>query len=117
MAAVPDGNGGYIHKMVPAGASPAPKGKKKAYVPDPIHANPDASSEQLKLFVERLETLEEERRGIGDDIKDVFAEAKATGYDVKALKSILALRRMDPNARAEMTAILDTYKAALGLEI
>lgn len=119
MASVPDGKGGFIHQMVPAGAAPAKKGKKgqKAAVPDPIHANPDAAAQQLKLFVERIETLEEERRGIADDIKDTYAEAKANGYDVKGLKTIVTLRRMDPNARAEMQAILDTYKAALGLEI
>ena len=117
MAAVPDGKGGFTHQMVPAATAPAPKGGKKAPVPDPILANPDSSSQQLKLFVERIETLEEEKRGIGEDIRDTLAEAKAMGFDVKGIKSILALRRMDTDARAEMEAILDTYKAALGLEL
>ena len=74
------------------------------------------SAEQLKLFIERIEKLEEEKRGVADDIKDVYAEAKANGYDVKTMRSIVRLRRMDNNARAEMEALLDTYKAALGLE-
>lgn len=77
----------------------------------------NVSAEQLKLFIERIETLEEEKRGIADDIKDTYAEAKANGYDVKTMRTIVRLRRMDTNARAEMEALLDTYKAALGLEI
>ena len=77
----------------------------------------NVSAEQLKLFIERIETLEEEKRGIADDIKDTYAEAKANGYDVKTMRAIVRLRKMDTNARAEMEALLDTYKAALGLEI
>lgn len=77
----------------------------------------NVSAEQLKLFIERIETLEEEKRGIADDIKDTYAEAKANGYDVKTMRTIIRLRKMDTNARAEMEALLDTYKAALGLEI
>ena len=75
----------------------------------------NVSAEQLKLFIERIETLEEEKRGIADDIKDVYAEAKANGYDAKTMRSIIRLRRMDQNARQEMEALLDTYKEALGL--
>jgi uncharacterized protein (UPF0335 family) len=77
----------------------------------------NVSAEQLKLFIERIETLEEEKRGIADDIKDTYAEAKSNGYDVKTMRAIVRLRKMDNNARAEMEALLDTYKAALGLEI
>ena len=77
----------------------------------------NVSAEQLKLFIERIETLEEEKRGIADDIKDTYSEAKANGYDVKTMRTIVRLRKMDNNARAEMEALLDTYKAALGLEI
>ena len=77
----------------------------------------NVSAEHLKLFIERIETLEEEKRGIADDIKDTYAEAKANGYDVKTMRTIVRLRKMDTNARAEMEALLDTYKAALGLEI
>ena len=77
----------------------------------------NVSAEQLKLFIERIETLEEEKRGTADDIKDTYAEAKSNGYDVKTMRAIVRLRRMDNNARQEMEALLDTYKAALGLEI
>jgi uncharacterized protein (UPF0335 family) len=77
----------------------------------------NVSAEQLKLFIERIETLEEEKRGIADDIKDTYSEAKSNGYDVKTMRTIVRLRRMDNNARQEMEALLDTYKAALGLEI
>ena len=76
----------------------------------------NVSAEQLRLFIERIETLEEEKRGLSDDIKDVYAEAKANGYDVKTMRAIVRLRRMDQNARQEMAALLETYKAALGLE-
>ncbi len=77
---------------------------------DHVHA------EQLKLFIERIETLEEEKRGLADDISATYAEAKANGYDVKTLRAIVKLRRMDSNARGEMEALLETYKAALGLD-
>lgn len=75
----------------------------------------NVSAEQLKLFIERIETLEEEKRGLADDIKDVYAEAKANGYDVKTMRQIVRLRKMDANARAEMEALLDTYRAALNV--
>jgi uncharacterized protein (UPF0335 family) len=77
----------------------------------------NVSAEQLKLFIERIETLEEEKRGLADDIKGVYAEAKSNGYDAKTMRTIVRLRRMDTNARAEMEALLETYKSALGLEI
>lgn len=80
-------------------------------------SDPNVSAEQLKLFIERIETVEEEKRGISDALKDVYAEAKSEGFDVKTMRSIVRLRRMDNNARAEMEALLDTYKSALGLEI
>lgn len=75
----------------------------------------NVSAEQLKLFIERIETLEEEKRGLADDIKDVYSEAKANGYDVKTMRAIVRLRKMDANARAEMEALLDTYRAALNV--
>ena len=73
-------------------------------------------AEQLRLFIERIETLEEEKRGISDDIKGVYAEAKANGYDAKIMRQIVRLRRMERNARIEAEALLDTYKNALGLD-
>jgi len=70
---------------------------------------------ELRSFVERVERLEEERSGILEDINDVYSEAKGRGYDVKALKSLVRLRKKDPNERQEEEAILDTYKSALGI--
>lgn len=77
--------------------------------------NENVSAAQLRQFIERVETLEEERKAVADQIKDVYAEAKGTGFDTKTMKSIVRLRKMDANARQEQEALLDTYKAALGL--
>ena len=75
----------------------------------------DTTDDRLRLLIERVERLEEEKKGIGDDIKDVYLEAKAVGYDVKIMRQIVRLRKMQPDDRKEMEAILDLYKAALGL--
>jgi uncharacterized protein (UPF0335 family) len=75
----------------------------------------NVSAEQLRLFIERIETLEEEKKGISDDIKDVYAELKGTGFDAKTVKALVKLRKMEKNARDEAEALLETYKAALGL--
>ncbi|MBA4162227.1 MAG: DUF2312 domain-containing protein [Novosphingobium sp.] len=75
----------------------------------------NATDDRLRLLIERIERLEEEKKGIADDVKDVYAEAKAVGYDAKIIRKIVALRKMKPDDRAEMEALLDTYKAALGL--
>ncbi len=74
------------------------------------------AAEQLRLFIERIERLEEEKKGIADDIRDVYAEAKSNGFDVKTMRSIVRLRKMEKNARDEAEALLETYKAALGLD-
>lgn len=71
---------------------------------------------QLRAFIERIERLEEEKKTISDDIKDVFAEAKGSGFDTKALRTIIRLRKKDQAEREEEEAILDLYKAALGME-
>ncbi|KPF77501.1 hypothetical protein IP88_05965 [alpha proteobacterium AAP81b] len=76
----------------------------------------NVSAEQLRLFIERIETLEEEKKGIADDIKDVYAEAKGTGFDTKTMKTLIRLRKMERAARQEAEALLETYKAAIGLE-
>jgi uncharacterized protein (UPF0335 family) len=73
------------------------------------------TDDQLRLFIERIERLEEEKKAIADDIRDVYAEAKSQGYDAKIMRQIVRLRKMEPNDRQEMEAILDLYKAALGL--
>ncbi len=75
----------------------------------------NASDDRLRLLIERVERLEEEKKGIADDIKDVYGEAKAVGYDTKIMKQIVRLRKMKPDDRSEMEMLLDTYKAALGL--
>ena len=75
----------------------------------------NVSADQLRLFIERIERLEEEKKGIADDVKDVYAEAKANGYDTKTMRAVVRLRRMEKNARDEMDALLDTYRNALGL--
>ncbi len=71
--------------------------------------------EQLKAFVERIERLEEEKKTISDDIRDVYAESKANGFDVKALRTIVKLRKQDVNERNEQQAVLETYMHALGM--
>jgi len=73
------------------------------------------AKEQLKSFVERVERLEDEKKAIADDIKDVFAEAKANGFDVAALKEILKIRKADADERHEREAIVDLYASALGM--
>jgi uncharacterized protein (UPF0335 family) len=75
----------------------------------------DATDDRLRLLIERIERLEEEKKGIADDIRDVYAEAKATGYDPKIMRQVVRLRKMKPDDRNEMEMVLDTYKSALGL--
>ena len=74
------------------------------------------TDDRLRLIVERVERLKEEQKGIGDDIKDVFLEAKSAGYDVKALKRAIRLRAMKPDDRREQEAILSLMCNALGME-
>ena len=74
-----------------------------------------AADDRLRLLIERIERLEEEKKGIADDIRDVFGEAKAVGYDTKIMRQIIRLRKMKPDERAEQETVLDTYKAALGM--
>jgi uncharacterized protein (UPF0335 family) len=73
------------------------------------------AADELRLLVERIERLEEEKKSMSDDIRDVYAEAKARGYDPKTMRSVVRLRRMENHVRQEAEALLDTYKAALGL--
>ena len=70
---------------------------------------------ELRQFIERVERLEEEKAALQDDVKEVFAEAKGRGYDVKAMRAILRIRKKDPNERQEEEAILETYMNALGM--
>ena len=88
-------------------------------LPPPLKQDEEPSTrfakDQLKAFVERVERLEEEKKTISDDIRDVYAEAKATGFDVKALRTIVRLRKQDIDERKEHEAILETYMHALGM--
>ena len=73
------------------------------------------ASNQLRAFIERIERLEEEKKTIADDIKDVYGEAKSMGYDTKVLRKVVSIRKLDQNERMEQEAVLDTYLAALGM--
>ena len=73
------------------------------------------AKDQLKAFVERIERLEEEKKATSDDIRDVYAEAKGTGFDTKALRSVVRLRKLDTDERREQQEVLDTYLHALGM--
>jgi uncharacterized protein (UPF0335 family) len=73
------------------------------------------AKDQLKSIIERIERLEEEKKAISDDIRDVYAESKGNGYDVKALRMIVRLRKQDPQERQEQETILETYMQALGM--
>lgn len=75
----------------------------------------ETTDDRLRLLIERVERLENEKKGISDDIRDVYGEAKAVGYDPKIMRTIVRLRRMRPDDRREADAILEAYKAALGI--
>ena len=75
----------------------------------------NVAADQLRLFIERIERLEEEKKGMADDIRDVYAEAKSSGYDAKTMRKVVALRRMESHVRQEADALLETYRSALGL--
>lgn len=76
----------------------------------------NATDERLQLLIERIERLEEEKKGISEDIKDVYSEAASTGYDKKILRQVIKLRKMRADERQEMEAVLEAYMAALGME-
>ena len=73
------------------------------------------AKDQLKAIIERIERLEEEKKATTDDIRDVYAEAKGTGYDIKALRTIVRLRKQDTDERREQQEVLETYMHALGM--
>jgi uncharacterized protein (UPF0335 family) len=83
--------------------------------PAPAVDPSSVAADQLKSIIERIERLEEEKAGIAGDIKDVYAEAKANGFDVKVLRKIIALRKRDHDERSEEEAILELYLQALGM--
>lgn len=75
----------------------------------------NVSAQELMQYIERVERLTEEKQQFMDDIKDVYAEAKAVGFDPKTMKKLVALRKMEKNARDEADALLETYRNAIGL--
>lgn len=89
-----------------------------AQIEDAAQQNLGNNAQQhLKSFVERIERLEEEKAGIANDIKEVYAEAKSNGFHVKVLKEIIKLRAMDENERLERDALIATYMHALGMSV
>jgi uncharacterized protein (UPF0335 family) len=74
------------------------------------------AQDQLRAFIERIERLEEEKKVISDDIKEVYAEAKGTGFDTKVLRQIVRIRKQDHNERMEQEALLELYMSALGMQ-
>ena len=112
-----------------AAAKPAPKAQKHHQHKKRNYASPAEreaaavkeepatrfAKDQLKAIIERIERLEEEKKTISDDIRDVYAEAKGNGFDVKALRTIVRMRKQDANERAEQETILETYLQALGM--
>lgn len=101
-----DGETGEITPATPGGAE--------------LEAEPGSNSgivaaDQLRLFIERVERLEEEKKAIADDQKDVYAEAKSQGYDVKIMRKIVALRKLETHQRQEQDALMETYRSALGM--
>ncbi|PZU65225.1 MULTISPECIES: DUF2312 domain-containing protein [Sphingobium] len=74
------------------------------------------AADQLRLLIERWERLEEEKKGIADDQKDVMLEAKATGFDPKIIRQVIRIRKMQPHDRQELEATLHTYLTALGMQ-
>jgi uncharacterized protein (UPF0335 family) len=77
----------------------------------------NSAGEQLRLLIERIETLEGEKKGIADDIKDIYTEAKARGYDAKILREVVRLRKMANDDRNEHFALLETYAKAIGMDL
>jgi len=82
---------------------------------DEAGASETATGARLRSFIERIERLEEEKKALADDIKEVYSEAKGQGFDTKTMRKIISLRKKDPDDRAEEDALLDTYKSALGM--
>ena len=76
----------------------------------------ETTDDCLRLLIERIERLEEEKKAISEDIKDVYSEAASTGYDKKILRQVIKLRKMRADERQEMEAVLEAYMAALGME-
>lgn len=79
------------------------------------HNSKGVTGAQLKSIIERIERLDEERKGLGADIREIYAEAKGNGFDATAIRQLVKLRKMNANDRAEQEALLETYKSAIGM--
>jgi uncharacterized protein (UPF0335 family) len=108
------GAGGEV-RHVPTPYIPPARGAKKRHVPDPIKTNGEVTAEELRLLLERLERLHEEKKGIADDIKDVLAEARGRGFDAGALNRLLKIRQRRKEEFQEEEAILEVYMQSLGM--
>ena len=98
------------------GGGPRERAHERGAIGDNSHAKNGNADDRLRLLIERVERLEAEKKGIADDVKDVYAEARAVGYDAKIMRQIVRLRKMKPDDRREQDAILELYKDALGLD-
>jgi len=83
----------------------------------PTVSSDSVAQDQLRAFIERIERMEEEKKAIADDIKEIYAEAKGTGFDTKVLRQIVRIRKQDASERIEQEALLDLYIAALGMPV
>lgn len=81
-----------------------------------IGHNSGITAGQLKSIIERVERITEEKAGLSEDIREIYAEAKGNGFDAKIIRMIVRLRKMNPSDRAEQDALLETYKSAIGME-
>ena len=82
----------------------------------PTVSSDSVAQDQLRAFIERIERMEEEKKAIADDIKEIYAEAKGNGFDTKVLRQIARIRKQDASERMEQEALLDLYMAALGMQ-
>ena len=98
------------------GQTPPPAPEQQMEIPVDLPTAHRAVDDRLRLLIERVERLEGEKKGISDDIRDVYNEARAVGYDVKIMRMIVRVRKMKPDDRREMDMLLDTYKSALGID-
>ena len=98
-------------KTAAADAADRQRGKN-----DPTEKIDGVVGDQLRAFVERIERMEDEKKAVSDDIREIYAEAKGNGFDTKVLRQIIRIRKQDASERAEQEALLELYMAALGMQ-
>lgn len=114
LAGIPAAEAVLIEKDIARGAIELPPLDHNQSKEDPMTES--VAADELRLLIERVERLEEEKKALSDDIKDVYAEAKSRGYDTKTMREVVKLRKMETHVRQEREALLETYKAALGMD-